>query len=155
MTNPDFVYTTYIKTTPEKLWNAITNPEFTRQYWGGHENVSDWKKGSPWKLVRGDDKRAIAWQGKVLESAPFKRLSFSWADSSGKGPESRVTFEIEPFNDTLRLSVIHDKLTPEVATQISGGWPLVLASMKSFLETGKALDIMGIKSCGASKEAAA
>jgi uncharacterized protein YndB with AHSA1/START domain len=154
MTNPDFVYTTYIKTTPEKVWAAITNPQFTRQYWGGHENVSDWKKGSDWKHAdsKGGDIRII---GKVLESNPPKRLVLTWADPADTADDSRVTFEIDTAGDMVRLNVIHGNFKPGsiMATKIVIGWPLVLSSMKSLLETGKAIDVMDVKaalkqSCG-------
>ncbi len=150
MSNPDFVYTTYIKTTPEKLWNALTNPEFTRQYWA-KENVSDWKKGSDWKMVTLDAKRDVNVLGKVLESVPHKRLVMTWAEPADKTDESRVTFEIEAIGDAVRLNVVHGDFKPGslMPGRISQGWPLVLCSLKSFLETGKAIDIMGIKKCAA------
>src|SRR5437899_10497335 len=78
MNKPELIYTTYIRTTPEKLWNAITNPEFARQYWGGNENVSDWKPGSKWMHVTGDNERAIRVTGKVVESVPMKPLVLTW-----------------------------------------------------------------------------
>lgn len=150
MTNakPDFVYTTYMKTTPEKLWAAITNPEFTRQYWG-HENVSDWKKGSKWQLVANDDKRTIKVVGQVVESIPPKRLVLTWADPADTADDSRVTFEIDTIEDMVRLNVIHGNFKPGsiIATKIVIGWPLVLSSMKSFLETGKAIDAL-TQGCG-------
>jgi len=144
MTNPEFVYTIYIKTTPEKLWNAITNPEFTRRYWG-HENISDWKKGSKWQHVDSDEKRTVRLVGEVLESVPPKRLVLTWAepsDAADTSRHSRVTFEIEPIGDMVRLNVIHSNLRAgsEVARRIAAGWPRVLSSLKSFLETGVALN---------------
>ena len=158
MTNakPDFVYTTYIKTTPEKLWAAITNPEFTRQYWG-HENVSDWKKGSKWQLVANDDKRTIKVVGQVVESIPPKRLVLTWADPADTADDSRVTFEIDTIEDMVRLNVIHGNFKPGsiIATKIVIGWPLVLSSMKSFLETGKAIDVMAALTQGCGSEVAA
>src|SRR3984957_1173123 len=157
MTKPELIYTTYIRTTPEKLWNAITNPEFTRQYWGGNENVSDWKPGSKWVHVTSDEERAIRVIGKVVESVPLKRLVLTWADPDNEADVSRVTFEIEPIDDTVRLNVIHGDFKPgsDMVTKVSGGWPRVLSSLKSFLETGKALDVANCGSKHATKEAVA
>lgn len=135
--NPEFVYTTYIKTTPEKLWAAITNPEFTRQYWG-QENISDWKKGSDWKHITPDGKTTKV-VGKVVESIPSKRLVLTWASPESRADESQVVFDISVFEDMVRLDVVHSKLSPKMAGAISNGWPRVLSSLKSFLETGKAL----------------
>jgi len=138
----EHVYTTYIKTTPEKLWQAITNPEFTKQYWG-HTNESDWKKGSEWKHV-GSTSKETHILGKVVESAPPKRLVITWASPNNLADESRVTFEIEALEDVARLVVTHSGLTAESAMEkgITKGWPMVLSSMKSFLETGKSLSII-------------
>jgi len=107
MTNPDLVYTTYIKTTPEKLWAAITNPEFTRQYWGGHANISDWKKGSKWQHEDAGNNNTVHISGKVLENTPSKRLVLSWASPGDEADVSTVTFEIEPIENLVRLNVIH------------------------------------------------
>ena len=151
MTKPELIYTTYIRTTAEKLWNAITNPEFTRQYWGGNENVSDWKPGSKWAHVAGDQERSIWVTGKVVESVPFKRLVLTWADPANEADVSRVTFQIEPIEDTVRLDVIHGDFEPgsDMVEKVSGGWPRVLSSLKSFLETGQALDVVA---CGSAKD---
>ena len=142
MTKTEFVYTTYIKTTPQKLWNAITNPEFTRQYWT-QGLVSDWKKGSRWQHKASDRECVLA--GEVLESDPPRRLVITWADpadAQDQSDPSRVTFEIEPMEDMVRLNVIHGNLRvgSVMAGKISNGWPRVLSSLKSLLETGKALD---------------
>jgi len=148
MTKPELVYTTYIRTTPKKLWDAITNPEFTRQYWGGNENVSDWKPGSKWVHVTGDEERAIRVTGKVVEIVPLKRLVLTWADPADEADVSRVTFEIEPLEDEVRLDVIHGdfKAGSDMVNRVSGGWPRVLSSLKSFLETGRGLNASSCQS---------
>lgn len=146
---PEFVYTTYIKSTPEKVWQAITNPEFTRQYWV-HENISDWKKGSEWKHAAAAGKE-IKIVGKVLEIDPPKRLVMTWASPSNKADESQLAFDITLVEGLVRLEVVHTKLSQEMGSAVSRGWPLVLSSMKSFLETGKAIDIMAIKTCDGAK----
>jgi uncharacterized protein YndB with AHSA1/START domain len=137
MTNPDFIYTTYINSTPEKVWQAITTPEFTRQYWG-HELVSDWKAGAEWRMLRNSD-HSMNVIGKVLESTPPNRLVLSWAEAEKLSDESQVVFEIETLEDFVRLSITHSKLSAYMAGRISQGWPRVLSSLKSLLETGKAL----------------
>lgn len=147
MTKPEFIYTTYIRATPQKVWDAITTPEFTRQYWGA-DNVSDWKPGSKWQHVINDEKRSIRIVGKVVESVPPERLVLTWADPGDESDVSRVTFEIEPLDDMVRLNVIHGDFKPgsEMVNKVSKGWPRVLSSLKSLLETGQSLPGHG---CGA------
>jgi uncharacterized protein YndB with AHSA1/START domain len=140
MNTTEFVYTTYIKTTPEKLWKAITTPEFTRQYWV-EGIVSDWKKGSTWKHATDN----YVMGGEVLESDPPRRLVMTWwepDDGVNIARHSRVAFEIDAIDDMVRLNVIHNNLQPGsvMAGKISVGWPRVLSSLKSLLETGAALD---------------
>jgi uncharacterized protein YndB with AHSA1/START domain len=140
-----FVYVTYIISTPEKVFEAITNPDVARRYWG-HENVSDWKPGSEWQHVRANDERTVELVGKVVESSPPTRLVITWANASqASDPEaySRVTFEIVEYEDMVRLRVTHDDLEAGsgMANGISKGWPTVLSSLKSFLETGRGLDV--------------
>jgi uncharacterized protein YndB with AHSA1/START domain len=151
----DFVYTTFIRTTPEKLWSAITNPEFTRQYWGQHANISDWKKGSEWEHRFATD-NTLRVKGKVLEIDPPKRLVLSWFAPSDEADTSVVTYQIEPAGEMVRLDVIHGSFKPGsvMAGKVSQGWPLVLSSLKSFLETGKPIDILAIKT-GCSDDQAA
>lgn len=140
-----FVYVTYIRSTPDKVFEAITKPEIARRYWG-HENVSDWKPGSKWEHVRDNDERTVELVGEVVEALPPTRLVITWANASqADDPESysRVTFEIEEYEDMVKLTVSHDDLEAGsgMAKGISKGWPVVLSSLKSFLETGDELNI--------------
>ena len=143
MQKPKLVYTTYIRSTPKKVWAAITKPEFTRQYWGGLANVSDWKKGSTWQMATAGEKPEVYCTGKVLECDPPKRLVISWADPDDLADKSRVTFEIEAIGDQVCLTVTHGnfKAGSTMAGKVSWGWPRVLSSMKSYLETGKGLNV--------------
>ncbi len=140
-----FVYVTYIRSTPEKVFEAITRPEIARRYWG-HENVSDWKPGSKWEHVRANDARTVELIGKVVEVSPPKRLVITWANASQADDptkQSRVTFEIEDYEGMVRLTVSHDELEAGsgMAMGISKGWPIVLSSLKSLLETGEGIDV--------------
>jgi uncharacterized protein YndB with AHSA1/START domain len=141
-----FVYVTYIRTTPEKVYEAITNPDIARRYWG-HANVSDdWQPGSRWAHVRLDAARTVDLVGKVIETDPPRKLVISWANESQQDdPDqySRVTFDIEAQGDLVKLTVLHTELQPGsgMLNGISKGWPQVLSSMKSFLETGRGHDL--------------
>jgi uncharacterized protein YndB with AHSA1/START domain len=139
----EFVYETFIRTTPQRLWDAITKPEFTRQYWGGGENRSDWNKGSKWQHVHPEEKDPVCAAGDVLESMPPKRLVLTWADPDDPEDASRVVFEIEPLEDMVRLKIVHGGFKPGSASapKVSWGWPRVLSSLKSFIETGKGLNV--------------
>jgi uncharacterized protein YndB with AHSA1/START domain len=144
MGSEKFVYVTYIAATPEEVWKALLEGELTRQYWK-HENVSDWKTGSKWQHVADDGKRTVKLVGEVLESVPQRRLVLTWndpADPSNPANRSRVSFDIERVADMVRLTVTHDELEPgsDMARKITSGWPRVLSSLKSFLETGRPLD---------------
>jgi uncharacterized protein YndB with AHSA1/START domain/DNA-binding transcriptional ArsR family regulator len=153
---PEFVYTTYIRTTPERLWQALTDPAFTARYWGATYDT-DWKKGSVYALtqagVRVEDPGQL-----ILEADKPRRLSYSWhtvtkemADAFGWSgeyfaklaaePRSKVTFEIEPEGaGAVRLTVVHDGFEDGsvMLESIAGGWPYVLANLKTLLETGDA-----------------
>jgi uncharacterized protein YndB with AHSA1/START domain len=141
---PDrFVYVTYIRTTPDKLWDALTKPEFTREYWAGVTLESDWKKGAPWKLVFKDG--TVADTGEILEAERPKRLVIKWRnefrpDFKAEG-YSKCTMEIEQMENAVKLTVIHeiDKDGSKFLEGVSGGWPRVLSSLKTMLETGEAL----------------
>jgi uncharacterized protein YndB with AHSA1/START domain len=140
MKKPKLVYTSFIRSTPKKTWDAICKPEFTRQYWGGMANVSDWKEGSKWEHHNPENEVWIT--GKVVESVPPKRLVLTWADPDDLKDKSRVTFEIEKIEDMVCLTVTHDsfKAGTTMTGKVSKGWPLVLSSLKTFLETGKGLN---------------
>jgi uncharacterized protein YndB with AHSA1/START domain len=143
MSKPEFVYTTYIETTAEKLWHALTDGDFTERYWFGHRVASDWKVGSPYKF---DKQGAHTIEGKVLACDPPKRLIYTWDSCSpdaARERTSRVTFDLEPRGKVIKLTVTHDNLDEGGKTlrDISGGWPMVIASLKSLLETGHALAI--------------
>jgi uncharacterized protein YndB with AHSA1/START domain len=150
MSKPDFVYVTYISSTPEKVWDALTNAELTKQYWWNHNNASDWKPGSEWKHQDYDDPSIVHVVGKIVESDRPKRLVITWAAPADAGDESQsslVTFEIEPYMDAVRLQVTHDRLpSPKALADISKGWPAVLSSLKTLLETGNTL-AMARKGC--------
>ena len=140
-----FVYVTYIRATPEKVFEALTQPEIARRYWG-HENVSDWQPGSAWQHVRADEQRTVQVVGKVVESSPPTRLVISWASPSQAADPasySRVSFDIDAYDGMVRLTVTHDELQAgsPMARGIRQGWPIVLSSLKSLLETGQGIDV--------------
>jgi uncharacterized protein YndB with AHSA1/START domain len=137
-----FTYAIYISASAETIWRALLDGQFTRQYWG-HDNVSDWKPGSPWEHRRADGSNQVAILGEVVEADPPHRLVLTWADPSHKNDKSRhsrVQFDIENVADMVRLTITHEHLDPEMGRKISEGWPRVLSSLKSLLERGKPLD---------------
>ncbi len=133
-----FVYVTYIRARAEEVWRALTDAEFTRQYWE-HDNVSDWKSGSLWEHRRSDASRTVDVVGEVVESAPPRRLVLTWAFPAAPERRSRVAFTLEPIENMVKLTVVHDELDADMRAKISEGWPRVLASVKSLLETGRPL----------------
>jgi uncharacterized protein YndB with AHSA1/START domain len=146
MSKPSFVYVTYIESTPQKVWNALTNPEMTKDYWVRHRNRSDWKPGSAWRHEDYDDAAKLDIAGTVVEADPPRRLVLTWAspaEASDPNKVSRVTFDIEMFRGAVRLTVTHDELEPEsgMLRGITMGWPVVLASLKTMLETGSAMSM--------------
>jgi len=148
MKKPDYVYVTYIASTVERVWQALVDPDLAKQYWGGpsganaHANVSDWQPGSRWEHQRADD-GTVDITGKVVESSPPHRLVITWArpdEAADDAKHSRVTFEIEAHSEGIvRLTVTHDELERDakMLAAISGGWPMVLSNLKTFLETGR------------------
>lgn len=148
---PDYVYVTYIATTPAKLWQALMDTDMMAQWWVdpaagcARVNVSDWKPGSPWEHRRADGSGVVDIVGKVIEANAPQRLVYSWArpgDAADEAKHSRVSFDIAPYSDGLvKLTVIHDDLAkdPAMLAGVSGGWPTVLSNLKTFLETGHAL----------------
>ena len=145
MSKPKFVYVTYIRTTPEKLWRALTEPEFTRQCWFETTQESEWNVGSPWRIMVPDGR--VADEGEVLEIEPHRRLVLSWRHMLQPGMRaegfSRATYLLEPEGDTVKLTVTHeiDKPDSTFIEGVSEGWPLILASFKSLLETGESLQV--------------
>jgi len=153
MEKPKFVYVTYIHTTPAKLWEALTDPKFIRQYFCGTHQESDWKPGASWKMITADG--VVTDAGEVLEVEPQRKLVLKWRNEFR--PElreegySRMTYELESRGDTVKLTVIHqvDKAPSKLLEAVSGGWPLILANLKSLLETGETFEISEWKTCSA------
>jgi uncharacterized protein YndB with AHSA1/START domain len=144
MASSRFVYVTYIRTTPEKLWQALIDPDFTRRFWLETWQESAWETGVPWRMLSPDGR--VHFTGEVLECVPGKRLVRTWhcetmPEARAEGP-SRVTLELEPVGDSVKLTFIQENDTPDSKTvrMASEGWPLILASLKSLLETGEPLE---------------
>lgn len=143
MPDSKFVYVTYIRTTPEKLWQALIDPEFTRQYWCETHQESEWKPGASWRIMIPDGR--VGDSGEIVEIDPPKRLVVTWQNQFV--PEmreegySRLTYELEPIGESVKLTLIHEMDRPEskLIDAVSTGWPHILASLKSLLETGEAL----------------
>ena len=143
MANSKFVYVTYIRTTPEKLWDALTKPEFTREYWFGVWQDCSWEKGARWQLKRSDG--SIVDAGEVVEIDRPRRLVLSWRNEfrpelKAEGA-SRATIELEPTGESVRLTITHEmeRDGSKLIEAVSEGWPRVLSGLKSLLETGKAM----------------
>jgi uncharacterized protein YndB with AHSA1/START domain/DNA-binding transcriptional ArsR family regulator len=138
---PTYVYVTYIRATPEQVWQALTDADLTARYWG-HRNESDWQEGSTWQHLRTDGSGISDVTGTVLEVRPLERLviTFPGSDEQRDGSPSRVTFTIEPHQEIVRLTVRHEDLPTEADREaVAAGWPAVLANLKSLLETGEVL----------------
>jgi DNA-binding transcriptional ArsR family regulator/uncharacterized protein YndB with AHSA1/START domain len=137
---PTFVYVTYIQSTPERVWQALTDAKLSAEYWG-HSNISDWTVGSRWEHQRTDGSGIADVIGTVLEAEPPRRLVITCdGPDEQRDPPSRVIFEIEPYEQIIRLTVTHEDIADEANYEaVSKGWPAVLANLKSLLETGHAL----------------
>jgi uncharacterized protein YndB with AHSA1/START domain len=140
------VFEIYIRTTPERLWEAITDPDIRARYHFGMRVESDWKPGSEFRMVHPNAPGPLG-EGKNLEVEPPRRLVQSmvalWGeDVAGEGT-TRVTWEIEPVGDSCRLTVIHDQLREDANDQLYGGWPMILSGLKTWLETGQELTTPG------------
>jgi uncharacterized protein YndB with AHSA1/START domain len=141
---PEFVYVTYIETTPEKLWQALTSSEFSRRYWFNTELQSDFKVGSPIALVMDGTTTDV---GKILKADPPRRLSYTFHhvlnETARKEPPTRVVFTLEKHGNLVKLTLTHENFAAgsELLDGISRGWPAILASLKSLMETGNALAI--------------
>lgn len=132
---PDQIYKTTIEASAQDVWDAITNPEFTRQYWFGNANVSaDWKKGSAWEHLSTDGH--VYHTGKVLESDPPRRLVLSWHNPGDDTDVSRVTYEIAAKGNGVELTIIHGDFIDgsPMAARVVNGWPKVVAGMKEMME---------------------
>ena len=143
MPRSSFVYVTYIRTTPEKLWSALTDDtEFMKQYWFGVHCESAWTAGSSWKMVHPDGRILDA--GEIVESEPPKRLVIRWQHQDK--PElkaegtSLCTIELEPVGSAVKLSITHtiEREPSKLILAVSGGWPKIISNLKSLLETGSA-----------------
>lgn len=145
-----FVYVTYIRTTPDRLWSALTNSEFARQYWLGIRVEADWKVGGEWKLSFADGRVADA--GEIVIFEPEKRLGIRWRNEFR--PElkaegwSLCTMEVEPAGEAAKLTVTHsiEREDSRLIEAVSGGWPQILSNLKSLLETGST--VLPPRTCG-------
>lgn len=145
MSRSTFVYVSYINTTLEKLWSALTeDSEFMKQYWFGVHCQSGWRVGSSWKMVSSDGSSIIA-MGEIAEIEPLKRLVIRWEDQ--QRPEykaegvSLCTIELEPFNNAIKLSITHSMAceSSKLIEGVSGGWPKIISNLKSLIEAGAAI----------------
>jgi uncharacterized protein YndB with AHSA1/START domain len=140
MDKSEFIYVTYIRTTPEKLWSALTSPDFMKEYWFGMHFESDWKAGSSWRLVFPDGR--VADTGEIVEIDPPRRLVLKWRNEfrpelKAEGAAS-CTIQLEPMADAVKLTISHvmDRSPSKLIEAVSSGWPRILSNLKSILETG-------------------
>jgi uncharacterized protein YndB with AHSA1/START domain len=167
MDKTEFVYATYIRTTPEKLWEALTNGDFSMKYWFGYRVEAELKKGGTIRLwpPKGMEKMGDH-AGEVLECEPCRKLVYTWNQTQKDPPEvtakrnglSRVTYELKPMGPQVRLRVIHENLLPDDIGKdpnkfqgVNNGWPAVISSLKSLLETGEAISFE-MPACGSEEK---
>jgi uncharacterized protein YndB with AHSA1/START domain len=140
------VFEIYIKTTPERLWEAITDPGLRSKYSFGVGTSSEWTPGSRFEAVHSESGMPIG-EGENLEVDPPRRLvqtmTALWSDEVKAAGASRVTWEIEPVGSSCRLTVTHDQLGADPSGELYGGWPMILSGLKTLLETGELLDTPG------------
>ena len=140
------VFEIYIRTTPERLWEAITDPEIRSKYNFGARVSSDWTPGSHFEMVA-PGAPGLLGEGEILEVDPPRRLVHTmvalWSDEVKSESASRVTWEIEPIGDSCRLTLTHDQLREGANSQLFGGWPMVLSGLKTWLESGELLTTPG------------
>jgi len=139
---PKFVYVTYIAAPPETVWQALTDPDISEKYWFGYRVAAGGRAGDRMTAIGPEGQKAH--DDPILESDPPRRLSYAWKPLYKDMPDerpSRVTFELKPFKGQTRLTIIHDEFDEgsKIFEMIGNGWPAVLSSMKSFLETGQGL----------------
>ena len=141
MARSTFVYVTFIRTTPERLWSALTTPEFMKRYWFGMHIETDWKSGAPWRLLFDDGRVADA--GEVVEIDPPKRLVLKWRNEwkpefAAEGA-AQCAIELEPADGAVKLTITHamDRPDSKFIEAVAGGWPRILSNLKSLLETGE------------------
>jgi uncharacterized protein YndB with AHSA1/START domain len=144
VSKPEFVYVTYIETTVEKLWHALTDGDFSQRYWFGMRLRSDWRVGSSFEMVRGDG--TVSDAGKVVECDPPRRLAYTFINLSDTYKGEAVplaTFVLEPYGRLVKLTLTHQGFSEggKFLASVSQGWPAILSSLKSTLETGQPLDI--------------
>ncbi|MEH2523254.1 MULTISPECIES: SRPBCC family protein [unclassified Bradyrhizobium] len=144
MSKPEFVYVTYIETTPEKLWEALTSSEFSKRYWFGTEVRSNWKVGSPFALVTDG---MTTDSGEILVADPARLLSYTFKhqrfEEMRDEPVTTVVFTIEPYEKIVKLTVTHEGFVEggKLLGAVSKGWPAILSGLKSLLETGHVVSI--------------
>jgi uncharacterized protein YndB with AHSA1/START domain len=140
------VYEIYIKTTPERLWRAITDPALRARYNFGASIATDWQPGSSFQMTARDGSVALG-EGEIIEADPPRRLVHTmtalWSDDVRREGASRVTWEIEPVGDSCCLTLTHDDLREGANPELYGGWPMILSGLKTLLETGESLTTPG------------